>query len=102
MVRWPGRGVAGAAGEEVEVPPEPGQQRRRRQDPDPRRRQLDRQRQAVEAGADRGDRREVPVARLEPRVGGLGAGDEEPDGLVACQLRRCLRSPDQPGFGGRG
>ena len=47
---------------------QPGQQRRGREQPDPRRRQLDRQRQAVQPGADRGHRRRVLGGQREVRA----------------------------------
>ena len=74
--------VAAAAGEQIETALEARPDLRRREDPDPRRRQLDRQRQAVETGADLGDRRRIlrgqrerglrrpgPAARTAPPPG---------------------------------
>jgi hypothetical protein len=57
---------------------QPGEDRRRRQDADPGRRQLDGERQAVQAAADRCDRRRVLRRKGEPRRGRLGPVHEEP------------------------
>ena len=60
-------GVLRAAGQQGQPLVEPAQERLRRERPHARRRQLDRERQAVEPPADRGDRIGVLVGQLEVR-----------------------------------
>ena len=76
-----GREIARAAGQQRQPALQPAQHRLGRQQPDAGRRQLDRQRQAVQPGADLGHGRGVLVGQRE--VG--------PD--RACSLRRRARRP---------
>ena len=62
---------------------QPSEHRRRGQQLDPRRGQLDRERQAVEAIADLGDRVEVGLVRLEVRTHLACPLEEHADGGVA-------------------
>ena len=80
--------VARAGGQDVELVVEPGQDRVGRQDLDPRGGQLDRQRHAVQPGADGGDRRGVLVGHREARADRDGAFDEQPDGRVLAERDR--------------
>jgi len=80
-----GRGIARAAGEEVEPLPETLEQRPRRQQLDPCRGQLESERQSVERDADLRDRRGVVGGEREVVPGGAGTSDEEGDRLVPAQ-----------------
>jgi len=75
-----------AAGEKREAPVEPGKDVSRLEQPNPRRRELDRQRQAVEPGADLGDRRRVLQRQVESRTDCPSALDEERDRIDRPQL----------------
>ena len=78
IVCWRAGQVARAAGEQRQAAGEAGQQRRGREELDPGGGQLDRQRQPVEAGADRGDRRRVRLVEREAGADRAGPADEEP------------------------
>ena len=79
--------VARAAGEEVEALLEPGEQRLRGEQLGARGGELDREREAVEADADLGDRGRVRVRHGEVGLDGAGALDEERDRLVLRERR---------------
>ncbi len=79
--------VAWAAGEEVEALLEPGEQRLRREQLRAGGGELDREREAVEADADLGDRGRVRVRHGEVGLDGAGAFDEERDRLVLRERR---------------
>ena len=91
--------VARAAGEEVEALLEPGEQRLGREQLRTRGGELDRERQAVEADADLGDRRRVRVRDREVGLHGPGALDEERDRVVLRERRRARAGG--PGRAGR-
>ena len=74
--------VARARGQHAELLLEAAEDRVGRQELGPGRRQLDRERHAVEPGADRGDGRGVVVRDLEVGPDGERPRDEQPDGLV--------------------
>ena len=80
-----GRQVARAGGQDVELLLEPGEDRLGRQELDPRGGELDRERHAVQAGADRGDRRGVLVGDREAGPDRDGPLDEQPDGRVLAE-----------------
>ena len=84
----PSRKVARARRQQPEPIAQPAEHRLGSQDPDPRRGELDRQRQAVEADADLGDRRRVLVRDLEPGPHRPSALDEQRDRLVLGELRQ--------------
>jgi hypothetical protein len=88
----PLRHVLRAIGEQGEAATEPDQQRLRGQQGHPGRRQFDRQRQAVQAPADPGDRGGVFVGEGERRAHRRGPLDEQTDGLVLDQRARRRRS----------
>ena len=79
------RQVARAGRQQVELVLEPGEDRVGRQELDPGGGQLDGERHAVEAGADRGDRRGVLVGDREPRLDRDRPLDEQADGLVLAE-----------------
>ena len=78
--------VARPAGEQLEAPLEPGEQRLRREQLRARGRELDRERQAVEADADLGDRGRVRGRHGEVGLDRLRALDEERDRVVLREL----------------
>ena len=80
--------VAGAGREDAELVLETLEDRLGLEQLDPRRGELDRQRHAVQPGADPGDGRSVLVRHREVRPNGDGAGDEQPDRLVLRDLGR--------------
>ena len=82
LARWH---VDIAAVEEGQCAIEARQQGGRREDLDPRCRQLDRERETVEASADRGDSVGVTLGEAEARPRSLRPVDEQGDGFDACQ-----------------
>jgi hypothetical protein len=82
----PRRSIARAPGEQRQALIQPGQHGGGREHVDARRRQLDRQRQAVEAGADGRHRRGVLLGQRKRWAGGLGALDEKPHRVVGDEL----------------
>ena len=83
--------VARPGGEQLELALQPGEDRVGRQKPDAGRRQLDRQRHAVEAGADPGHCHGVGPIEAEARASRHRPLDEQPDGVVAEQSLRLDR-----------
>ena len=81
-----GRGGPVARGQQPEPVVEPGADLFHRQRPDPGRGQFDRQRQAIERAADRGDRGGVVRADHESGAGCGGPVGEQADGLIAMRL----------------
>ena len=74
--------IAGAARQERQAPVEPGEDRHRIEELAAGRSQLDREREAVEADADGGDRRCVLRVELEVGAHGTRSLDEQRDGIV--------------------
>ncbi len=80
--------VAGGRGQQAQLPLQALEDLLGREELHAGGRQLDRERHAVEPGADAGHGRRVLVGDVEVRANGDGAGDEEADGLVLLERRR--------------
>ena len=80
--------VACARRQQPEPIAQPAEHRLGSQDPDPSRGELDRQRQAVQADADLGDRRRILVRDLESGPHRPSTLDEQRDRLVLGELRQ--------------
>ena len=87
--------VARAAGQQLQMLAETVEHRLRRQHVRSRRGELDRQRQAVEADADLGDRCRVGVGQLELGIDSLRAVDEQRDRRAAGERSRRRRGIGQ-------